>query len=117
MLVFTLHGHFMPTRIEFIPRGVGRSLLNQLKDRNLMFKAEVFVEYKDGILDPQGKAVTNALENMGYSSFQGGRVGKYITFQISEPSQDVAKTKLKEICEKMLINPNIEKYRFQLTPQ
>ncbi len=30
-----------------------------------MFKAEVFVEYKDGILDPQGKAVTNALENMG----------------------------------------------------
>lgn len=82
-----------------------------------MFKAEVFVEYKDGILDPQGKAVTNALENMGYSSFQGGRVGKYITFQISESSQDVAKAKLKEICEKMLINPNIEKYRFQLSPQ
>lgn len=75
----------------------------------------MFVEYKDGILEPQGKTITGALENMGYSSFQNGRVGKYITFQIAEKTEDQAKTKLKEICEKLLINPNIEKYRFQLS--
>jgi phosphoribosylformylglycinamidine (FGAM) synthase PurS component len=59
-------------------------------------RAKVYVSYKDGVLDPQGQAVRNAIAKMGYSGFTSVRQGKF--FEI----------------DKLLHNVNIEKYRFEI---
>lgn len=77
-------------------------------------KAKIYVTLKEGILDPQGKAIQQSLEALGYQELQSIRVGKYIEIKMSDRSIDSAQQELKEMCEKLLANTVIEEYRFEI---
>ncbi|KMY52889.1 phosphoribosylformylglycinamidine synthase [Bacillus sp. FJAT-27231] len=78
-----------------------------------MYKVKVFVTLRESVLDPQGKAVQQSLTNLGYEGVQDVRIGKYMELTIDGNNQDVEKT-VKEVCEKLLSNPVIEDYRYEI---
>jgi len=78
-----------------------------------MVKAEVVVTLKKSILDPQGSAVEKALRSMGYS-VESVRIGKFMEVALPEEARENAGAILEEICQKLLANPVIETYRFQV---
>ena len=84
-----------------------------MKDRGVM-KAKVFVTLKKGVLDPQGKAVGEALASMGYSEVKGLRIGKFIEIELSASSKQDAEKRLKEMCEKLLANTIVEDYKVKI---
>lgn len=67
------------------------------------------------LLDPQGKAVTLGLNNMGYKEMDNVRIGKHIVLEIEAESENVAKEKVEEACKKLLSNPIMESYHFSLS--
>jgi phosphoribosylformylglycinamidine synthase subunit PurS len=79
-----------------------------------MFQAKVYISIKKGILDPQGKAVSAALQSLGYKDTAKARVGKFITLDIASNDKEKASAELKEMCDRLLINPQIEEYTFDL---
>ena len=83
--------------------------------RREMVKAKIHVTLKQGILDPQGKAIEQALATLGYTSASNVRVGKYLELDLKETAKDKAETQVKAMCEKLLANTIIEEYRFELS--
>lgn len=77
-------------------------------------KAKVYVTLKKGVLDPQGKAVCDALESMGYKEVKNLRIGKFIEIEMANLSKEDAAKRLKEMCEKLLANTVVEDYRIEL---
>ena len=77
-------------------------------------KARVFITLKNGVLDPQGKAIGHALNGLGFGSVGEVRQGKVIDLELSGSNADQAKTDLKAMCEKLLANTVIEKYEIEL---
>ena len=77
-------------------------------------KARVFVTLKNGVLDPQGKAIGNALHGLGFSAVGDVRAGKVIDLELHESDAEKARASLKEMCEKLLANTVIEKYEIEL---
>jgi len=77
-------------------------------------KARVFVTLKNGVLDPQGKAIGNALHGLGFSKVGEVRQGKIIDIELAETDKTRAKTVLRDMCEKLLANTVIEKYEIEL---
>lgn len=78
-------------------------------------KAKIHVTLKQGILDPQGKAIEHALETLGFKSAGNVRVGKYMELDLAEKDKAKAEAEVKAMCEKLLANTIIEEYRFELT--
>ena len=72
-----------------------------------MAKARVLIRPKEGILDPQGKAVERALPALGFEGIEHVRVGRVVELEIDEPDR------LGELCEKLLANPLIEDYEIE----
>ncbi len=78
-------------------------------------KARVHVSLKPGVLDPQGKAVGDALGRLGFSEVGEVRVGKTIELDLGEGvAPDQAEARVKDMCEKLLANTVIESYRVEL---
>jgi len=77
-------------------------------------KARVFVTYKAGILDPQGKAVRGGLGNLGYPEVSDVRQGKYFEIILEEKDPVHAKLRVEEMCKKLLANPVMEDFRIEL---
>jgi phosphoribosylformylglycinamidine synthase subunit PurS len=77
-------------------------------------KARVFVTLKNGVLDPQGKAIGHALNGLGFASVGEVRQGKVIDLDLAETDADKARAALKTMCEKILANTVIEKYEIEL---
>jgi phosphoribosylformylglycinamidine synthase subunit PurS len=77
-------------------------------------KARVFVTLKNGVLDPQGKAIGHALNNLGFGSVGDVRQGKLIELELNEKDEETARAALKEMCEKLLANTVIEKFEIEL---
>ena len=77
-------------------------------------KARVFVTLKNGVLDPQGKAIGHALNGMGFGTVGAVRQGKIIDIELSESDETTARASLKDMCEKLLANTVIEKYDIEL---
>jgi phosphoribosylformylglycinamidine synthase subunit PurS len=77
-------------------------------------KARVFVTLKNGVLDPQGKAIGNALHGLGFVKIGEVRQGKIIDIELAETDKTRARTVLKDMCEKLLANTVIEKYEIEL---
>jgi phosphoribosylformylglycinamidine synthase PurS subunit len=77
-------------------------------------KAKVYVSYKDGVLDPQGQAVRNAIAKMGYSGFKSVRQGKFFEIELEGLTRAEAERAVDEVADKLLHNVNIEKYRFEI---
>ena len=80
----------------------------------MKFIAEIDVMPLKALLDPQGKAVSHGLNKMGLSQIENVRIGKHITLEIDAASHDVAKQKVEEACKKLLSNPIMENFHFQL---
>lgn len=79
-----------------------------------MLKARIYVTLKEGILDPQGRAVQQSLQTLGFSSIKDVRIGKFLEVDIQETDHSAGEAQVKSICEKLLANPVIENYRFEL---
>jgi phosphoribosylformylglycinamidine synthase PurS subunit len=77
-------------------------------------KARVFVTLKNGVLDPQGKAIGHALNNLGFESVGEVRQGKVIDIELADRDEAKARARLKEMCEKLLANTVIEKYEIEI---
>ena len=77
-------------------------------------KARVFVTLKQGVLDPQGQAVAQALIRLGFDEVADARVGKYIELELS--SKGSSPERLKAMCEQLLANTVIEQYRIENAP-
>jgi phosphoribosylformylglycinamidine synthase subunit PurS len=76
-------------------------------------RVRVFVSLKEGVHDPQGKAVQHSLETLGYNEVRDVRVGKVITLEVEGDDRAAAEPRVKEMCEKLLANTVIESYRFE----
>jgi phosphoribosylformylglycinamidine synthase len=76
-------------------------------------KATVLVRPKDGILDPQGEAVTSSLQHLGFSVRQT-RIGRVIDLELEDPDGTEARAALERMCEQLLANPLIESYEIRL---
>ena len=79
-----------------------------------MIKARVTVTLKNGVLDPQGKAIEGALKSLGFSGVDNVRQGKVIELDIDAADQATARQKISEMCEKLLANTVIENYHIEL---
>lgn len=77
-------------------------------------KARVTVTLKNGVLDPQGKAIVGALNSLDFTGVQSVRQGKVFDIVIDEMSEDKAKKQLTTMCEQLLANTVIENYRIDL---
>ncbi len=80
-----------------------------------MFLATVTVTIKENVLDPQGQAVEGALHSLGFEEASNVRIGKYMELTIDSGDREEAHRKVVEMCEKLLSNPVIEDYQFELT--
>ena len=74
-------------------------------------KIKVVVTLKNGVLDPQGKAIQQTLNDMGYSNVQGVRQGKFFDLEIAENDEAKAKAAAEEMCKKLLANLVIEDFK------
>ena len=77
-------------------------------------KAKIIITPKKAVLDPQGKTVQNALAHMGYTGIGNVHVGKYLEIELNGGDKEVARKQIDEACHKILSNPVIEDYRFEL---
>ena len=80
----------------------------------MKFKAEIDIMPLKSLLDPQGKAVTNSMGNLGLNEISGVRIGKHISLIVEADSEDLAKSKVDEACKKLLANEIMEGYTFEL---
>ncbi len=80
-------------------------------------KAHVFVTMRKGVLEPQGRAVARSLNDLGYSTVKDVRIGKFIEVELDLDDRERALKLLDEICRKLLANPVIEDYRFEIVEE
>lgn len=80
----------------------------------MKFQAEIDVMPKKEILDPQGKAVTGSMKNLGLSEIQNVRIGKHISLEIEAASAEAAHAKVEQACKNLLANLIMESYSFEL---
>jgi phosphoribosylformylglycinamidine synthase len=79
-----------------------------------LFKAKIKITLRRSILDPQGKAVEHAIQSLGYKDVKDTRIGKYIELLIDSEDRQKAEKAAEEICNKLLANPVMEDYEFEL---
>lgn len=77
-------------------------------------KAIVHVGLKPGVLDPQGRAISRSLIDLGFDEVKGARQGKTIELDIKEKDAERAKARVAEMCEKLLANTVIESYEIEI---
>jgi phosphoribosylformylglycinamidine synthase PurS subunit len=77
-------------------------------------QVRVFVTPRQGILDPQGRAVESSLVSLGFKNVSGVKVGKYILLEVEARTANEARDEAKKMCEALLANPVIEDFRFEV---
>ena len=80
----------------------------------MKFIAEINVMPLKALLDPQGKAVTHSMKNIGFTEVSNVRIGKHITLEIEVPSKEIAMERVNEACNKILTNPIMEGFDYTL---
>ena len=79
-------------------------------------RARIHVKLKPGVLDPQGKAIGNALKGLGYAGIGEVRQGKLIELDLAESDPVRARDQIQAMCKELLANPVIEDYTIELAP-
>ena len=79
-----------------------------------MIKARITVTLKNGVLDPQGKAIEHALSGLGFGGVGAVRQGKVFDVELAESDKAKAEADLKAICDKLLANTVIENYAVEI---
>ena len=80
-------------------------------------KATIFVTLKNGIHDPQGRAIHQSLTTLGFQNVEDVRMGKLLEIDLKEIDLEKAESTVKSMCEKLLSNPVIEDFRYELHGQ
>ena len=78
--------------------------------------AQIHVTFKEGVLDPQGKTVHQALNDLGYDEVLDVNIGKYLEIKLDSASEEEAEIRVREMCERLLANTVIESFRFNIVP-
>ena len=78
------------------------------------FQAEVYVVLKPLVNDPAGLVIRDGLRHIGFNDVEGVRAGKYLTIKLDAEDQAEAEMRVGEMCQKLLANPVIEEYRFDV---
>lgn len=79
------------------------------------YQARVYVTLRPSVLDPAGTAVQSSLKQLGHDNVGQVRIGKYIELTLTAADETIARQQLDQICDRLLANPVIENYRFELT--
>ena len=82
---------------------------------SVKYHARIYVTLRPSVLDPAGTAVESGLKQLGYEGVEGVRIGKYIELNLTAADKSDANAKLDQMCDRLLANPVIENYRFELT--
>ena len=77
-------------------------------------KAKITITLKNGVLDPQGKAIEQGLKSLGFQGVEAARQGKYIELDLADMSKADAEKAAAEMCDKLLANTVIEKYSIEI---
>jgi phosphoribosylformylglycinamidine synthase subunit PurS len=77
-------------------------------------RVKIFVSLKNGVLDPQGKAVERSLHSLGYQEVQDVRVGKFVELNLQAGSREAAEDRIREMCNRLLANPVIENFHYEI---
>ena len=77
-------------------------------------KAKIHITLKNGVLDPQGRAIAGALHNMGFNQVEEVRQGKYIEVEVKETDRAAAQAAVEKMCAGLLANTVVENYKFEL---
>jgi len=80
----------------------------------MKFKVEIDVMPLKNLLDPQGKAVTASMKNLGLPEIENVRIGKHISLSVEAEDEATAKVKVEEACKKLLANEIMESYEIEL---
>jgi phosphoribosylformylglycinamidine synthase len=78
-------------------------------------KARIRITLKNGVLDPQGKAIQNALSGLGFKGVEEVRQGKYIEVDLASTDEGAARAEVERMCRDLLANLVIEDYAFELS--
>ncbi|HTK19017.1 MAG TPA: phosphoribosylformylglycinamidine synthase subunit PurS, partial [Mucilaginibacter sp.] len=78
------------------------------------FQAEIDVMPKKEILDPQGKAVTGSMKNLGLTEIHNVRIGKHVSLEIEAENEEIANSKVEQACKSLLANLIMESYSFTI---
>ncbi|MGM0575586.1 MAG: phosphoribosylformylglycinamidine synthase subunit PurS [Myxococcota bacterium] len=81
----------------------------------MAFVARIYVTPRADVLDPQGKAVGQALHSLGFGEVGDVHVGRYMVVELEGADRDEAEARVGAMCERLLANPVVEDYRFELT--
>jgi phosphoribosylformylglycinamidine synthase len=81
----------------------------------MKFKAEINVMPKKELLDPQGKAVSSSMKNLGLPEVDNVRIGKHISLEVEADSKATAKEKVEKACKDLLANQIMESFEYELT--
>ena len=79
-----------------------------------MYLARIYVTLKAAVNDPQGQTVLGSLKHMGFPEVKDVRIGKYLEVSIDETQRSRAEARVSDMCNKLLSNPVIEEFRFEL---
>lgn len=79
-----------------------------------MYLSKIRVTLRKSILDPQGKAVEHAIGTMNIGAIKDVRMGKYIELKVDAGNEAAARTAIEEVCKKLLANPVMEDYHFEI---
>ncbi|ABO50878.1 phosphoribosylformylglycinamidine synthase, purS [Desulforamulus reducens MI-1] len=79
-----------------------------------MFQAKIYVTLRKSVLDPQGNVVRKSLCALGYSNVPEVRIGRYMVVDIEITDRAEAEKQVRDMCDKLLVNPVIEDYTFEL---
>ena len=79
-----------------------------------MYKAKVNVTLKKSVSDPQGQTVLHALETLGFQEAKDVRIGKFFELTLASANRGKAEQEVRAMCDKLLINPVIEEYAFEI---
>ncbi len=82
-----------------------------------MSKVKIYITYKQGILDPQGATVAKALSALGHENVESVRIGKYVQVELAEDDAGRIEEQVAEMCQRLLVNPVIEDYSFEVVKE
>lgn len=80
----------------------------------MVFRSKIRVTLRKSILDPQGRAVEHAVASLGVKGVRDVRMGKYIELDVDRPSEEEARRATEEVCRKLLANPIMEDFHFEV---
>ena len=78
-----------------------------------MFKVKIYIRLKEGVADPQGATIKHALDSLGYQGITKVKTGKYLQIQLNIEKEKIEQ-QIEDMCKKILVNPVIEDYEYEI---